>query len=204
MATIEGAIKVVNPYVKQWEGNPKYNADRNMIAFDDGYGTPTIGWGNTYYPDGSRVQFGDVITSQRGQELFDWEIGETANEIAGFFDISTINDNQFAALISFAYTAGVTGLKESRLLAAIKNGTSGDALKAVWITSYITSKGKYSRGLVNRRKDEFTLWNNTYSPAYSYYLRNEEAINKSGLIIGGIATIALSVYIYFLTKKKKG
>ena len=48
--------------IKQFEGC-------RLEAYKDSAGIPTIGYGNTYYPDGTKVKIGDKITQQRAEEL---------------------------------------------------------------------------------------------------------------------------------------
>jgi lysozyme len=204
MATVQSTVPVVSGFVKKWEGKPKYNKDGNMMAFDDGYGTPTIGWGATYYRDGSAVRMGDVITPEQGQDLYNYHIEVTANGIDELIDISRYSENELAAMISYAFTTGVTGFKNYGLMTAIEGGKRGDALKAVWTKSAITSKGVFSQGLVNRRKDEFNLFDDDWNPVTSYILRNEKTLSTTGLIVAGAVAVAMSVYIFIVIKKNKG
>jgi lysozyme len=61
---------------------------------------PTIGYGNTYYPDGKRVTLLDKdITKQQAFDMFK----EVANRFAKRVDTlvtSNLNQNQFNALVS--------------------------------------------------------------------------------------------------------
>jgi lysozyme len=61
---------------------------------------PTIGYGNTYYPDGKRVTLLDKdITKQEAFDMFK----EVANRFAKRVDTlvtSNLNQNQFNALVS--------------------------------------------------------------------------------------------------------
>jgi len=202
MAILNQAITIAATFIKKWEGAPAKNSAGNYIAFDDKYGNWTIGYGVTSYPGGGAVKKGDIITPEQGQQYFEWHINQKTDGVSDLINIENYTNNQVAALISFAYTAGVGGLQKSSVLAAIKKGLTGNDLRNVWINSYITSNGIKSNGLVNRRKDEFTLYNDTYNEAYSYYLRNEETINKTVIVVGVIA-VALSAYLYFVTKKVK-
>jgi GH24 family phage-related lysozyme (muramidase) len=143
MATLEKAIPIASTFIKKWEGKPKTNKAGDFIAFNDGYDNPTIGSGITYYPDGSKVKYGDIITPAKGEQYFQWQIQEKTNGITDLIDIDKFTDNQVAALISFAYTTGVPGLAKSKLLKAILAGTRGNELRALWIVSYITSNGEF-------------------------------------------------------------
>lgn len=70
-------------------------------------GVPTIGWGSTRYPDGSRVRLGQSISQQRADELLNHEIERIAKvleENIPYWD--EMNINQKSALISFGYNLG--------------------------------------------------------------------------------------------------
>lgn len=113
----------------------------------------TIGWGNTFYEDGSKVKEGDKITQQRADTLF-------TNLVTKFEVIVTknvkvpINQNQFDALISHTWNTG-----GSDTLFELVNRKAGDAYIRDWFeTKYITANKKLFNGLVNRRKEEANLY----------------------------------------------
>lgn len=200
MADLLNAISIASDFIKKWEGKPPQNAAGYYTAFDDKYGNWTIYYGITTYPDGRPVKKGDIISLAEGEMYFKWHIDEKTGGITELLPIQNYTDVQIAAVISFAYTTGVAGFENSRLYAAILSGKTGSELKSIWITSYITSNGIKSQGLINRRIDEYSLYSGNYNMLYSYYLRNESTIKKTAIVIGGIA-LAVSGYIYFITKK---
>jgi len=113
----------------------------------------TIGWGNCFYEDGSKVKEGDKITQQRADTLF-------TNLVTKFEKIVTknvkvpINQNQFDALISHTWNTG-----GSDTLFELVNRKAGDAYIRDWFeTKYITVNKKLFKGLVNRRKEEANLY----------------------------------------------
>lgn len=74
-----------------------------------------------------------------------------------------INQNQFDALVSFAYNMGVKGFKDSLVVKSINLKRKKENIKANW-NLYQYSKGKKLEGLANRRKDEIELYfNGDYS-----------------------------------------
>ena len=75
----------------------------------------TIGVGNTFYEDGSSVKQGDVITQERADRLFVILLDQFAAQVRPLIK-QPLNDNQFGALLSFAYNAGVGALRRSTLL----------------------------------------------------------------------------------------
>lgn len=139
-------------------------------------GVPTIGYGSTYYEDGAPVTLNDKpITKKRAEELL---INTLAlyEKTVGTFVQSSINANQFDALVSFCYNVGVAALKASTLLKKVNmfpNDPSieGEFLK--WSKADGTKNGKDDdgdgkidepgekqilNGLLRRRKAEANLY----------------------------------------------
>lgn len=68
-----------------------------------------------------------------------------------------LTQNQFDALVSFAYNIGETGFRESTALRRINAGDMAGATQAMgW---WNKSDGRVMQGLVNRRADEVQLFN---------------------------------------------
>lgn len=113
----------------------------------------TIGWGNTFYEDGSKVKMGDKITQARADQLFQ-------NVVTKFERIVTknvkipISQNQFDALVSHTWNTG-----GSSTLFELINRKAGEKYIRDWFeTKYITAGGKILKGLVSRRKEEANLY----------------------------------------------
>ena len=69
-------------------------------------GVPTIGYGSTFYPSGRKVTMRDKPITQ---ETAFWMLKQVANMFAKDVDslvTSNINQNQFNALVSFAFNLG--------------------------------------------------------------------------------------------------
>jgi lysozyme len=118
---------------------------------------PTIGYGNTYYSDGKRVTLLDKdITKQQAFEMFK----EIANRFAKRVDelvTSDINQNQFNALVSFAYNVGTGNFSSSTLLKKINKNPNDLTLKAEFLR-WNKAGGKVLNGLTNRRNEEADLY----------------------------------------------
>lgn len=82
-------------------------------------GIPTIGWGNTFYQDGSKVQLGQSITQEQADDLLDWYIQENVYPI--FNNLPKLKDSQKEAICSLVYNSGLTSFKNSKLFQAIKS-----------------------------------------------------------------------------------
>jgi lysozyme len=87
-----------------------------LHPYKDSVGIPTIGIGNTYYEDGTRVKMTDpAITKDRAINLFRIVLRNYENAVWSTTR-DDINQNQFNALVSICYNIGVAGFKGSTLL----------------------------------------------------------------------------------------
>ena len=118
---------------------------------------PTIGYGNTYYPDGKRVTLLDKdITKQQAFDMFK----EVANRFAKRVDAlvtSNINQNQFNALVSFAYNVGTGNFSSSTLLKKVNKNPDDLTIKDEFLR-WNKAGGKVLNGLTNRRNEEADLY----------------------------------------------
>ena len=118
---------------------------------------PTIGYGNTYYPDGKRVILLDKdITKQQAFDMFK----EVANRFAKRVDelvTSNINQNQFNALVSFAYNVGTGNFSSSTLLKKVNRNPDDLTIKNEFL-KWNKAGGKVLNGLTNRRNEEAILY----------------------------------------------
>lgn len=120
-------------------------------------GISTIGYGNTYYPNGTKVKITDKqITKEYANEI----LAHTADEFAA--DVmklvkSKISVNQLNALTSFAYNVGVDNLQKSTLLKLV-NINPNDAMIAKEFLKWNKAEGKELKGLTNRRIAESALY----------------------------------------------
>lgn len=117
---------------------------------------PTIGFGNTFYEDGSRVKMGDKITRDRAEKLLQHIVAAFAVQVDRLVT-SDINANQRAALVSFAYNLGVGQLQKSTLLKKVNANPNDPAIRAEFM-KWVKAGGVVLRGLVIRRQDEANLY----------------------------------------------
>lgn len=116
----------------------------------------TIGFGNTFYEDGTKVKEGDVITQQRADELAKYIVEQFADNIRPLIK-QQLNDNQFSACVSLAYNIGVGGFKKSSVLRKL-NVNPLDASIADSFRMWNKGGGVVLKGLVNRREAEIQLY----------------------------------------------
>jgi lysozyme len=116
----------------------------------------TIGYGNTFYEDGTKVKDGDVITQQRAEELAKFIIDQFAISIAPFIQ-KPLTENQFSACVSLAYNIGTGGFKRSSVFKKL-NINPTDATIADSFRLWNKGGGKVLTGLVRRREAEIQLY----------------------------------------------
>jgi lysozyme len=120
-------------------------------------GISTIGYGNTYYPNGTKVKITDKqITREYANEI----LAHTADEFAA--DVlklvkSKISVNQLNALTAFAYNVGIGNFSKSTLLKLV-NINPNDAMIAKEFLKWNKQAGKELKGLTNRRIAESALY----------------------------------------------
>jgi len=128
-------------------------------------GVPTIGYGNTFYPNGKKVTMRDKpITKEYAFEIFKFVADLFAKDVNRLIK-SKVTQNQFNALVSFAYNVGTDidhddipeGLGDSRLLKKV-NANPNDLSIRNEFAKWNKANGKIVNGLVNRRKKESEVY----------------------------------------------
>lgn len=129
--------------IKQWEGC-------KLTAYKCPAGVWTIGYGHT-----RTAREGMTITQAQAESLLreDLRVFEAAVTDAVDVDLS---DNQFAALVSWAYNIGVGAMRRSSLIRRLNAGEY-DAVPNE-LAKWSRVKGKAVKGLSNRRAAEAGLW----------------------------------------------
>ena len=127
-----------------------------LKAYLDSVGVPTIGYGATYYKDGSKVKIGDKMTQQEAEDLLQFDIEEFSSRVKGLVK-SDINDSQEDALISFAYNLGLNNLKISKLLKKVNINPDDKSIQQEF-EKWVKAGGVVLPGLVRRRKSEAYLY----------------------------------------------
>ena len=134
--------------LKQWEG-------LKTKAYKDAGGVWTIGYGHTAMA-GSPVPYqGQVITAAEAESILLKDLVQYEAAVANNVNVK-LNDNQFAALVSFTFNVGIKAFKKSKLLKKLNNGNF-DAVPTE-LMKWNKAGGKKLQGLVNRRRAEGYLW----------------------------------------------
>lgn len=111
----------------------------------------TIGYGHY----GSDVRFGQTITKAKADELFKKDVKRFENAVNRLVKVD-INQNQFDALVSFAYNVGEGALQDSTLLSKLNRGDFKGA--SAEFPRWNKSGGKVLAGLTKRRAKERALF----------------------------------------------
>ena len=116
----------------------------------------TISWGLTFYPDGTKVKEGDVITQQQAEDYFNAIVNDFAKKVDALIK-SNVSDNNFSALVSFGYNAGVGNLKKSTLLKKVNANPKDPSIRAEFM-KWTRANDVVLKGLVRRREAEAKLY----------------------------------------------
>lgn len=116
----------------------------------------TVGYGNTYHPDGKPVRKGDKITKQQAEAYLPIIVKTFAISVSQALKVN-LQQHQFDALVCLAYNIGVGNFEKSTLLKLINKGAGMDEIEKWWLV-WNKAKGKVLNGLTARRKSEFHLY----------------------------------------------
>ena len=132
--------------IKKWEGC-------KLESYKCSAGHWTIGYGNTFYEDNTKVKQGDKITQKRAEALLVNLLPKFESIVNKKITIS-LNQNQFDSLVSYTWNTGGS----DTLFSMINKKASDKEIRTWFETKYISANGKVLQGLVNRRKEEANLY----------------------------------------------
>jgi len=112
----------------------------------------TIGYGNTQWENGIRVKENQVIDIQRAEKLLIYWVSKYADRIT-----VKCNQNQFDALVSFAYNVGIGNFDSSTLKKKVIANPNDPTIRDEFM-KWVSSRGKQLAGLVKRREAEANLY----------------------------------------------
>jgi lysozyme len=147
-AALEDAAAVMHFF----EGCEKKLPGGMIGPYLDMVGVPTIGWGNTQWPDGRKVSLADPpITQAEADALFLVFLNRFAEAVFALIPPGTA-PRQAAACISLAYNIGMGGFGGSSALRKLKAGDAAGAAAAIELWN--KAGGKVVKGLQRRRRAE--------------------------------------------------
>lgn len=119
-------------------------------------GVPTIGYGNTRYPDGRKVILGEKLSSEK--EATQLLLASLQSfEAAVNRHLTNLNQCQFDALVSFTYNVGTGAFIKSTLLKKAKVNPADPSILDEF-QKWVRGGGKVLPGLVTRRREEANLY----------------------------------------------
>lgn len=124
----------------------------------------TIGWGSTSDEHGRPIQLGEVWSRARADARFRQDLAKFENGVSLLLGDAPTTQNQFDALVSFAYNVGLDidddtkaeGLGDSTLLKRHLRSDYAGAKRE--FAKWNKNDGKVLRGLVRRRAAEAELY----------------------------------------------
>lgn len=129
----------------------------------------TIGYGHY----GSDVKKDSKVTKTQAEELLKSDVGRFVAGVEKALKVK-VNQNQFDALVSFAYNVGLDAFGKSTLLKELNAKDFKGASRE--FDRWNKSGGKVIQGLINRRNKEQSLFDTPVSPvkeatkkSYKYY-----------------------------------
>lgn len=162
-------------------------------AYLDPVGIPTIGFG---FVEG--VRLGDVMSPAEADVRLEAELlrfERAVSEATG----GNANQNEFDAMVSFAFNVGVAGLKRSTVVKAHNRGDKASAARA--FSLWNKAGGKVMAGLTRRRAAEAALYLKPVAPVRSdpadplpmpQRVDGESTLLKSPIIGGSAVTAGAS------------
>ena len=116
-------------------------------------GVWTIGYGNTFYLDGSKILMGQKISQAEADMLLLKLLPKYEATVDRNIKVS-VTQNQYDALVSFCWNCG----SSQALFRLVNQKATDEVIYDWWINHYVTGGGKLLQGLINRRRKEADLF----------------------------------------------
>ena len=132
--------------IKQYEG-------LRLTTYKDAVGITTIGYGhveNPIPPGGTRT-----ITAEDAEQILREDLQRFEHDVNNMLTVE-VTQNQFDALVSFAFNLGPANLKSSTLLRKVNSGDFNGAAEE--FPKWNHAGGQVLAGLTARRNAEKTLF----------------------------------------------
>lgn len=145
--------------LEKWEGF-------ELNLYKDSAGLPTIGVGHLLTKseltsgkiviNGVAVQYSGGLTNQQALDLLSQDVEPSQQAVNNGVKVA-LNQNQFDALVSFAFNVGNGAFTASTLLKVLNQQQYTEV--PTQFLRWVRSGGQVVQGLVNRRQNEVSLWN---------------------------------------------
>ena len=129
-----------------------------LKAYKCSGGEITIGYGATYYQNYQKIQPNDTITQEEANDLLLFHIGEFEKGLKITLKDIPLPQNCKDAITILVFNIGITAFLKSTLYKEIqKDKNNLTAIQKQWLR-WCYADGKKLKGLENRRKAEYELY----------------------------------------------
>lgn len=137
-------------------------------------GVWTIGYGHTGKVNGKAIGSGMKITEKTADQLLRNDMKEFEKVVRSAVKVK-INQNQFDALVSFAFNCGAGALRSSTILKMVNQKKFITAARHFedWSKATVNGKKVVLAGLLRRRKAEAALFSTGIPSKVSTYSKNK-------------------------------
>lgn len=151
----------------------------------------TIGYGTTRI-NGKEIKLGTKITKAQAEAYLKADLEKFATKVAALIKVK-LNENQFGALVSFAYNVGLGAFEKSTLLRKLNAGDFSSVPSE--LRRWNKNDGKVMQGLINRREDEIKLWLDGTAPVVVPLEPTEKPAedSKESRTMGGLIAIIIAI-----------
>lgn len=169
-------------------------------------GVWTIGWGHSItYKNGRQIRglnnkakayalFPDGITMEQAEELLSQDLVIYEDAVERLVKVD-LNENQFAALVSFCFNIGATAFNTSTLLKKLNAGDYNGAAAELpkWVKGFSPKTGKKEAlpGLVKRREAERLMFMRPLFVAPKPLMKTSRIKGSILTGIGGVGALAM-------------
>lgn len=125
-------------------------------SYLDTAGIPTIGYGSTFWTDGSRVKLGQEVSMEGAEKLLCFHLANIIHMIP-----KNVNQNQHDALACLMYNIGVGNFRKSTLLKRVTANPDDPTIKdefMKWTFARFRGSLQQLPGLLKRRTMECNLY----------------------------------------------
>jgi len=143
--------QIASDFIKKFEGY-------KLKAYQCSAKVWTIGWGNTSYLKNINFPQTATISQEKAEQLFKQDLDIFFNPVLKIVNELGLNENQVAALVSFAFNLGLSSLQKSTLLKVIQADKNNFVEIEKQFLKWVNAGGKKIQGLVNRRTAEAKLY----------------------------------------------
>jgi lysozyme len=133
----------------------RIDESKHLRAYYDVNGY-AIGYGWHNYPNGQPVRQYDTITDAQCEEQFPQVLAQFATGVKNALTVS-LSDNQFTALVMYAYNRGIGSFRNSKLRQMINANPKDSRIPAQFTIEWGTNQADKT-GLIKRRAREAKIW----------------------------------------------